>query len=128
MCLGLRLLELLIEDYSNDHTLVQMNYDLPHSALMDAYVAVVNAPDPYPDAGAVEQILDKNTQLPFPNGVSAMCLYVTLFLYERTLICLSFEGCLLLPRPQCHSRWSCQLENKLFFTGLSRSRSTAQQR
>ena len=72
MCLGLRLLELLIEEYSDDHTLVQMNYDLPHSSLMDAYIAVDNAPDPYPDAGAVEQILDKNTQESFPNGVSCM--------------------------------------------------------
>eukprot|EP01031_Cornospumella_fuschlensis_P030167 gene30167-36444_t len=42
VCLGLRLLELLVEDYYKDHTAVQMNYDLPHSSLMDTYIEVVN--------------------------------------------------------------------------------------
>ena len=68
VCLGLRLIELLVEDYYNDHTAVQMNYDLPHSALMDQYVAVVNPPDPYPDPGDVEQILNQDTQEPFVDG------------------------------------------------------------
>ena len=66
VCLGLRLLELLIEDYYEDHTLVQMNYDIPHSKLMDAYIAAVNAPDPVPDETG--GIIDKATQQPFPNG------------------------------------------------------------
>jgi hypothetical protein len=30
---------------------------------MDRYIAVTNAPDPYPDPKAVEQILDQQTQL-----------------------------------------------------------------
>jgi hypothetical protein len=68
VCLGLRLLELLVQEYSDDHTQVQMRYDLPHSPLMDAYVAAVNAPDPYPDPEAVEQILDPATQQSFPDG------------------------------------------------------------
>jgi hypothetical protein len=68
VCLGLRLIELLVEDYDNNHTLVQMNYDLPHSPLMDAYIKMVNAPDPYPYAKDVEQILDRSTQKSFPNG------------------------------------------------------------
>ena len=68
VCLGLRLIELLVEEYDNDHVLVQMNYDLPHSTLMDAYINVVNAPDPYPDPEKVEQILDRSTQKAFPDG------------------------------------------------------------
>lgn len=64
VCLGLRLLELLVEDYAKDHTLVQMNYDLPHSSLMDAYIDVVNSPYPYPDDG----IIDPATQEAFPDG------------------------------------------------------------
>lgn len=68
VCLGLRLIELLVEDFENDHTKVQMNYDLPHSKLMDQYIAVVNAPDPYPDAHDVEQILNPATQEPYPDG------------------------------------------------------------
>lgn len=68
VCLGLRLIELLVKDYEDDHTRVQMNYDLPHSKLMDAYVAVVNAPDPYPNPQDVEQILNKATQQPFVDG------------------------------------------------------------
>lgn len=70
VCLGLRLIELLVEDYYNDHTKVQMNYDLPHSALMDKYIDVVNAPDPYPYPQDVEQILDRATQEAFPDGRS----------------------------------------------------------
>ena len=46
VCLGLRLLELLIEDYNDDHTKVQMHYDLPHSPLMDKFIETVNYPDP----------------------------------------------------------------------------------
>lgn len=57
VCLGLRLLELLIEDYQDDHTLVQMQYDLPHSDLMDAYIEAKNYPDPYPDADQVASAL-----------------------------------------------------------------------
>lgn len=68
VCLGLRLLELLVEDYYSDHTAVQMNYDLPHSSLMDTYIEVVNAPDPYPNPQDVEQILDRATQQAFPDG------------------------------------------------------------
>jgi hypothetical protein len=68
VCLGLRLIELLVEDYYNDHTAVQMNYDLPHSPLMDQYIAVMNPPDPYPDPGEVEQILNQETQKPFEDG------------------------------------------------------------
>jgi hypothetical protein len=68
VCLGLRLIELLVEDFDNDHTLVQMQYDLPHSELMDAYIEAKNYPDPYPDAEEVEQILDKDTQEAFPDG------------------------------------------------------------
>ena len=68
VCLGLRLLELLVEDYANDHTLVQMRYDLPHSPLMDTYIEVANYPDPYPNAADVEQILDRETQKPFVDG------------------------------------------------------------
>lgn len=68
VCLGLRLLELLVEEYEDDHTLVQMKYDLPHSTLMDQYVKVVNAPDPYPDPAMVEQILNPETQESYVNG------------------------------------------------------------
>mmetsp|Transcript_20191 Transcript_20191/g.34062 ORF Transcript_20191/g.34062 Transcript_20191/m.34062 type:complete len:609 (-) Transcript_20191:42-1868(-) len=68
VCLGLRLIELLVEDYEDDHTLVQMNYDLPHSPLMDAYIATNNKPNPYPDPEMVEQILDQATQQPFVDG------------------------------------------------------------
>lgn len=68
VCLGLRLLELLVEDYYDNHTLVQMNYDLPHSDLMDRYIDTVNAPDPVPDESG--GIIDKATQLPFPDGKS----------------------------------------------------------
>lgn len=68
VCLGLRLIELLVEAYELDHTQVQMNYDIPHSPLMDTYIEVVNAPNPYPNPAEVEQILDRNTQKPFPDG------------------------------------------------------------
>jgi len=68
VCLGLRLIEMLVEEYNLDHTKVQMNYDLPHSPLMDTYIDVVNAPNPYPDPAEVEQILDRLTQKPFPDG------------------------------------------------------------
>ena len=61
VCLGLRLLELLIEDYYNDHTLVQMNYDLTHSKLMDQYIEVVNSNSGY---------IDKSTGEPYPDGKS----------------------------------------------------------
>lgn len=59
VCLGLRLLELLIEDYYYDHTLVQMNYDLTHSELMDTYIEVVNSNSGY---------IDKSTGEPYPDG------------------------------------------------------------
>jgi len=59
VCLGLRLLELLIEDYYNDHTLVQMNYDLPHSTLMDTYIDVVNSNEGY---------INKETGKPYVDG------------------------------------------------------------
>ena len=59
VCLGLRLLEMLIEAYYNDHTQVQMNYDLPHSELMDAYIAATNDGMGY---------IDKSTGEPFPDG------------------------------------------------------------
>jgi hypothetical protein len=59
VCLGLRLLELLIEDYYNDHTLVQMNYDMVHSELMDTYIDVVNSNGGY---------IDKSTGEPYPDG------------------------------------------------------------
>lgn len=68
VCLGLRTLEMLIEDYYNDHKKVQMHYDLPHSKLMDAYIEVVNAPNPYPYPQDVEQILDAATQQSFVDG------------------------------------------------------------
>lgn len=68
VCLGLRLIELLVQEYDEDHVQVQMNYDLPHSPLMTTYIEVVNAPNPYPDPEAVEQILDRATQQPFPDG------------------------------------------------------------
>ena len=45
-----------------------MNYDLPHSPLMDAYIATNNKPNPYPDPEMVEQILNQETQLPFVDG------------------------------------------------------------
>ena len=48
VCLGLRLIELLVEDYNVDKTKVQMKYDIPHSKLMDTYIRVVNASNPYP--------------------------------------------------------------------------------
>ena len=59
VCLGLRLLEMLIEDYYNDHSLVQMNYDLVHSPLMDAYIAKTNDPMGY---------VDKSTGEPYKTG------------------------------------------------------------
>ena len=68
VCLGLRLLELLVEDFFDDHTKVQMRYDLAHSELMDAYIKARNAPDPYPDPEAVEQILNPATQESFADG------------------------------------------------------------
>lgn len=68
VCLGLRLIELLVEEYEDDHTKVQMIYDLPHSPLMDLYIDVVNAPNPYPDPGDVEQILNRETQEQFEDG------------------------------------------------------------
>eukprot|EP00462_Mataza_sp_D1_P021984 CAMPEP_0175146878 /NCGR_PEP_ID=MMETSP0087-20121206/15642_1 /TAXON_ID=136419 /ORGANISM="Unknown Unknown, Strain D1" /LENGTH=675 /DNA_ID=CAMNT_0016431927 /DNA_START=37 /DNA_END=2061 /DNA_ORIENTATION=- len=68
VCLGLRLLEMLIEPFGSDHKRVQMVYDLPHSDLMTAYIQSVNAPDPYPDPQKVEQILNPATQQPFIDG------------------------------------------------------------
>jgi hypothetical protein len=68
VCLGLRLIELLVEAFEDDHTLVQMNYDLPHSPLMDAYIATNNKSNPYPDPEMVEQILDQATQESFVDG------------------------------------------------------------
>ncbi|GMH99466.1 hypothetical protein TrVE_jg3862 [Triparma verrucosa] len=68
VCMGLRLLEMLIEDYWNDHTKVEMKYDLPHSTLMNGWIANVNNPDPYIDPDAVEQILNPETQEPFVDG------------------------------------------------------------
>ena len=70
VCLGLRLLELLVEDYFYDHTKVQMKYDLPHSDLMDSWIKVVNNPDPYIDPELVEQILNPETQEPFVDGAA----------------------------------------------------------
>lgn len=61
VCLGLRLLELLIEDYWLDHTLVQMNYDMTHSDLMDVYINEVNSGEGY---------IDKSTGEPYPDGKS----------------------------------------------------------
>ena len=61
VCLGLRLLELLIEDFYEDHTLVQMNYDMTHSELMDTYIDVVNSNGGY---------IDKSTGEPYPDGES----------------------------------------------------------
>ena len=57
-----------MEDYENDHTKVQMKYDLPHSKLMDTYVDVVNSPNPYPDPADVEQILNHETQESYVDG------------------------------------------------------------
>jgi hypothetical protein len=68
VCLGIRLIELLIKEYEEDHTLVQMKYDLPHSPLMDLYIEKVNAPNPYPVPQDVEQILNPATQEPYPDG------------------------------------------------------------
>ena len=68
VCLGLRLIELLVEEFEEDHTKVQMIYDLPHSPLMDLYIEEVNAPNPYPDPGEVEQILNRETQEQFVDG------------------------------------------------------------
>lgn len=59
VCLGLRLLELLIEDYWNDHSQVQMNYDFPHSPLMDAYIQEVNSNEGY---------INKETGEPYVDG------------------------------------------------------------
>ena len=61
VCLGLRLLELLIEDYWVDHTLVQMNYDMTHSELMDVYINEVNSGEGY---------IDKSTGEAYPDGKS----------------------------------------------------------
>ena len=66
VCLGLRMLELLIEDYAKDHTKVQMHYDLPHSDLMDKYIEVVNSPSPFP--GDDGDIIDLTTHKPFADG------------------------------------------------------------
>lgn len=68
VCLGLRLIELLVKEYEEDHTLVQMKYDLPHSSLMDLYIEKVNDPNPYPDPAAVEPILNPSTQEPYTDG------------------------------------------------------------
>eukprot|EP01033_Poteriospumella_lacustris_P006649 gene6649-4792_t len=68
VCLGLRTLEMLVQEYYDDHTKLQMHYDLPHSKLMDAYIGVVNAPNPYPYPQDVEQILDPATQQSFVDG------------------------------------------------------------
>lgn len=68
VCLGMRLLEMLVEDYAKDHKQVQMIYDLPHSSLMDAYISAVNNKDPYSDPQEVEQILNIQTQQPFVDG------------------------------------------------------------
>lgn len=68
VCLGLRLIELLVKEYELDHTKVQMQYDIPHSPLMDTYIDVVNAPNPYPYPEDVEQILNRETQESFVDG------------------------------------------------------------
>ena len=68
VCLGLRLLQMLVEDYFEDNTRVQMRYDIPHSPLMAAFVRSRNLPNPYTDPQKVEQILDPATQAPFDNG------------------------------------------------------------
>ncbi len=57
VCLGLRMAELLVEEFNVDKTKVQMNYDLAHSKLMDRYIEVVDAPNPYPYAQEVEQVI-----------------------------------------------------------------------
>lgn len=59
VCLGLRLLELLVEDFYYNHSLVWMNYDLPHSELMDKYIEVTNDARGY---------LDVTTGKPFADG------------------------------------------------------------
>ena len=68
VCLGLRLLQLIIEDYNVDPTLTQMNYDLPHSPLMDKYIQAVNSPDPDPVPDENGGIIDKSTGKAFPDG------------------------------------------------------------
>ena len=45
-----------------------MKYDLSHSPLMDQYIEVVNAANPFPSPQDVEQILDPVTQQPYPDG------------------------------------------------------------
>jgi len=42
VCLGLRLLQLLVPEYFHDNTRVQMKYDLPHSPFMDERIAKKN--------------------------------------------------------------------------------------
>jgi hypothetical protein len=68
VCMGLRLLELLVEDYYDDHKLVQMHYDLPHSTLMNAFIEAKNYPNPYINPQDVEEILNPATQQPFATG------------------------------------------------------------
>jgi hypothetical protein len=68
VCLGWRMLELLIEDFNIDHTKVQMKYDLPHSTLMDAFIETNNLPNPYINPQDVEEILNPATQKPYNNG------------------------------------------------------------
>jgi len=68
VCMGIRLMELLVEDFYNDHTLTQMKYDLPHSKLMDAYINAFNYNQPYINPKDVEEILDPATQESYPDG------------------------------------------------------------
>ena len=68
VCLGLRLLQLLIPKYWNDNTKVQMKYDLPHSDFMAEWIEKVDYPDPYTNPNDVEQILNPETQESFDSG------------------------------------------------------------
>jgi len=66
--MGWRMLELLVEDFNIDHEKVQMRYDMPQSALMDAFVATNDPTDPYINPQDVEQILDPETQKPYTSA------------------------------------------------------------
>jgi len=68
VCLGIRLMEMLVEDFFDDHTKTQMVYDLPHSDLMSTFVDVYNYPDPFVNPMDVEQILNPVTQESYNNG------------------------------------------------------------
>ncbi len=81
VCLGLRFLEMLIQDYNKDHTKVQMNYDIPHSDIMKNYIDKINDHDPYNDPAAVEQILNRKTQKPFVDGRVCRTGFNKCFLY-----------------------------------------------